>query len=179
MFAYVDPATGRRMQDLTDYYAVAPYWSASRDDGLTLNTILQQRLWLAGDQFWIDRCKLCIDKMQVQLGYNKQFLATYAPNVQLTCYEGGGFLWGENLPGNGNPLYSAAKQFDNYCRQFMDGEPGRIVTQYYWDTFIRGNFLLLNQYYHLGYTYGYQWGVQNSQHRRDTPRQALFRTLGS
>ncbi|MDB5811364.1 MAG: hypothetical protein JWN94_3486 [Betaproteobacteria bacterium] len=178
MFAYIDPATGQRAHELADYYAVAPYWTADREDGLNLNTILQQRLWQAGDQFWIDRCKSNIDKMQVWLGYNKQFLATYAPNLKLTCYEGGGWLWGENLPGQGNSLYPAAKEFDNYCRQFMDGEPGRIVTQYYWDTFINGNFLLLNQYFHIGYGLGFQMGLQNSQQRRDTPRQSLFRTLG-
>ena len=141
--------------------------------------ILQDRLWLAGDQYWIDRCKLRIDKMQVQLNSNRQYLARYAPNLKLTCYEGGGWLWGDKLPGQGNPQYSAAKQFDNYCRQFMDGQPGKIVTQYYWDTLIKGNFLLMNHYYHIGYTFGVQMGVQNSQHRRDTTRQALFSTLGS
>jgi hypothetical protein len=179
MFAYVDPVTGRRAHELADYYALAPYWGADRSDGLTLNTILQDRLWLAGDQFWIDRCKLRIDRMQVELGYNKQFLLTYAPNLQLTCYEGGGWLWGDPLPTQGNALYSAGKQFDNYCRQFMDGQAGKIVMQYYWDTFIKNNFALMNHYFHIGYTLGVQAGVQNSQHRADTPRQALFRTLGA
>jgi hypothetical protein len=179
MFAYVDPATGRRAHELADYYAVAPYWGADRDDGLTLATVLRDSLWWAGDQFWIDRCKLRIDKMQVLLNYNKQFLAKYAPNLTLTCYEGGGWLWGDPLPGPGDPLYPAAKQFDNYCRQFMDGEGGRIVTQYYWDTLIKGNFLLMNHFFHIGYHYGFQQGVQNSQHRRDTRRQALFNALGS
>jgi hypothetical protein len=174
MFAYVDPATGRRAHELADYYALAPYWGADRADGLTLNTILQQSLWLAGDQFWIDRCKLRIDKMQVELNYNKQFLARYAPELKLTCYEGGG----DPLPRQGDPLYAAGKNFDNYCRQFMDGAAGSTVTQYYWDTFINGNFLLFNQYYHLGYSLGVQMGMQNSQHRRYTTRQALFATLG-
>lgn len=178
MLAYVDPVTGQPMHELADEYAVAPYWGADRSDGLTLDTILQDKLWLKGDQYWIDRCKKNIDDMRVATLRNQQFLAKYAPKVKLTCYEGGGWLWDGPRPAKDSALWTASKDFDNFCRAFMDGDAGKTVTAYYWDTFIKGNFLLLNHYTSVGYAYGTQMGVANSLYRADTPRQALLRTLG-
>ncbi len=178
MLAYVDPVSRKTAGKLADYYAVAPYWSGRLNgDTLTLATILQNRLW-GDDAFWIDRCKKQIDSMHEPLKWNKDMLAKYAPNLRLTCYEGGGWLWEEAMPQKGNPLYDAGKEFDKFCRGFMDGEPGKVVMRYYWDTFINGNFAHYNQFQHNGYVYGVQTGLANSQVRADTPRQALFRTLG-
>lgn len=179
MLAYVDPLTGQPMHEIADEYAVAPYWGADRSDGLTLDTILQDKLWLKGDQYWIDRCKKNIDDMRVATLRNQQFLAKYAPKVKLTCYEGGGWLWDGPRPAKDSALWTASKDFDNFCRAFMDGEAGKTVTAYYWDTFIKGNFLLLNHYTSVGYAYGTQMGVANSLHRADTPRQAYLRSLST
>lgn len=177
MLAYVDPVSGKRVSELADYFAVAPYWGADRT-GITLTDILQDKLWLQGDEYWINRCKVNIKQMVGALQTHRSYLAVNAPNMKLTCYEGGGWLWEESLPRLGDPLYTLAKQWGNYCRSFMDGEPGKIVTEFYWDTLIKGNFMLFNQYTNVGYVYGVQAGLINSIYRSDTPRQALMRTLG-
>lgn len=183
MLSYVDPVTGKKAGELADYYAVAPYWGCDLTNDATgkyytLDEILDQKLWLKGDQWWIDRCTSAITKDLATLKTNQKFLAKYAPGLKLTMYEGGGWLHEIPLPRQNQPRHDEAKVFDNFCRSFMDGASGKTVEQFYWDTLIKGNFAHYNKYHSQGYSFGVQVGQHMSQHRADIPRQALFRSLG-
>lgn len=178
MFAYVDPVSGKRAWELADYYAVAPYWGPVFPDGCTLDIMLNERLWeTISEDDWIERCMAGVDMGHERLQWNWDYLQRYAPDLPLTCYEGGGWMCPWRLPHSWEQNYKAAKDYDDWCRAFLDGEPGRIITEYYFETFIKGNFALFNHFFHGGYTLGMQAGLAYSQHRPDTPRQAFFRSL--
>lgn len=176
-FAYVDPVLGLRAGDMADQYAVAPYWGFG-DGTIDTKWMIDNKAWEKGDQWWVDQTKISIDTLQVLLDTNKRFLSRYQPNLKLTMYEGGGGP--EDTMATRADLYGYdnIKTLDKYARKFMDGEGGAEVTKYYWDTFANGNFTLYNHFFSHGYTLGLQFGLCNSQYYPDTPRMALFRTLG-
>lgn len=175
---YRDPITGEKLADIADYYAVAPYWGADLADYPTIESMLDGKIWLKGDQWWIDRCTRAIDTMPPYVQRCQDYIGKYAPKLKLTMYEGGGWPTEVHIPHSTEARYPEAKEFAKFLRDFAEGEAGKIVTQYYWEKVVKGNFVLYNQFTHQGYTMGVQQGLHLSQYRPDTPRQALFRTFG-
>lgn len=179
MLSYVDPATNTKVSEMADYYAIAPYWGCDLSD-ITVDQMLDGRLWETKPvEWWIERVTRVIDRMEAGLYTTLDFLKKYAPNLKLTMYEGNGWLTEMRLPGVNDPKYAAAVDFDHWMRTFMDTEPGKVITEYYWEHFIKGNFAHFNAYMHQGYYFGVQVGLHNSQFRPDTQRQKFFRSLGS
>lgn len=176
MFSYVDPITGKTAKELADLYGVAPYWGAG-DGSLTAQGLIDTKAWEFPDQWWIDQAKICIDKEQQALALNQEMLKQQAPNLKLSCYEGGGFFVPETVQQVTRD--DNAKLLEKRCRELMDGIAGEIVTAYYWDTFIKGNFTLYNHFNSHGYFFGNQYALCDSQFKPQTPRMKLFRTLSA
>lgn len=179
MLAYVDPVTGKKACDLADVYAGAPYWGLGDGSTLTTTWLIENKAWEFDPQWWIDQCKLSVDwHKNNTLGWNKDFLAKYAPKLKMACYEGGGFLAcdGEMYRPDLH-AYDDLKKLNDFCIAFQDGEPGREVMQYYWDNLINGNSLLYNQFNSHQYYFGKQEGLCNNQLMPESPRMALFKTL--
>lgn len=173
MLMYVDEATGYRVGDLIDEYAVAPYWSCDAGDNMTVEEMLAGRYWEKGDDWWINRAKVNIDLARPYLKRNQDLLATMAPRAKLTMYEGGGRP--VELPSPTDANREAVVAMEKYLLSFMEGAGGEAIMRYYYESFARDNFTLYNQYN----SHGGSLGLAFQPYSIDTPRMKYFRSISA
>lgn len=98
MFAYTDPRSGQQVKNMADEYGVAMYFGtgpAGTATNVDHSYQLAAKAWNFPDQYWLDAMLsnnpnyFGVGALAAYMDANTAGLATYAPGVKLTCYEGG------------------------------------------------------------------------------------------